>query len=242
MAQYNVKNGGGKTMLPPDFKPSNMDVLCARGKVCYHWPGNKRFRKLVEMSVQQYTDAPSKLHKSFIVMGIIETIREGSPGSGGFVREMPDGAWVEIGDHSAREKVGQTFRQILMRNNIPARDDEKRQELAREFHRAKSDSEAIERAAALTEQPVGRSASLSDSEYRTNSFSELSLVPPPLQPMTTTDRLIAQIPPMLTQYTSRDWFASEEDTEFKRSVASEDVTDLHRTLDAWTAGANVNKR
>lgn len=186
------------------------------------------------MSLPQYTAAPSKLHKSFIVVGIIDAIREGAPSNGGFVREMPGGLWVEIGDHCAREKVGQTFRQLLFRN-LPNSNKEKRQERTRDFRRAKSDGDVIKLAPVVSQQSAsGRSTSLSGNK----SFS--SLAPPPLLSMTTADQMVAQIPPLLTQYTSRDWFSSEQDIEFKKSVESEDVSDLHTTVDAWLAGASLN--
>jgi hypothetical protein len=41
----------------------------------------------------------------------MSTIRDASP-NGGFVRNL-DGAWYEVGDRNAREKIGQAFRDLL---------------------------------------------------------------------------------------------------------------------------------
>jgi hypothetical protein len=52
----------------------------------------------------KYKAAKSKLDKTTIVMGIVDSVREAS-GVGGFVRQNPDTKrWFEVGDHIAREK------------------------------------------------------------------------------------------------------------------------------------------
>ena len=63
--------------------------------------GNKRFKLIVESSLQRYSNAPSKLAKSAIVSDIVETIRQSSPGGG--VVKKEGNMWYEAGDHLARE-------------------------------------------------------------------------------------------------------------------------------------------
>lgn len=92
--------------LANDYQPGPMDVICARGKKAYRHSGNQRFRKLVEHHTPEYETASNKLKKTLIVSRIIETVRHLSP-SGGFVKEDEMGRWLEVGDHAAREKVGQ---------------------------------------------------------------------------------------------------------------------------------------
>jgi len=99
-----IKNDG-LTALPRDFTPGPMDVICARGKQAYNHSGNRRFRISIEMKLEQYKQATSKLEKSLIVSAIVDSVRDASPG-GGFVKEE-GGRWYEAGDHIAREKVGQ---------------------------------------------------------------------------------------------------------------------------------------
>jgi hypothetical protein len=67
--------------------------------------GNIQYRLNVERTLEQYSAASTKLEKSQIVSGIVDSIRESSR-YGGFVKEE-DGRWFEVGDHIAREKVGQ---------------------------------------------------------------------------------------------------------------------------------------
>lgn len=201
-----------KTFLPADYKPCATDVLCGRGKEYYHHPGNKRFRSLVELSLPGYTNAPNKLHKTMIVKGIIETIRESGSG---FVREMEDGSWVEIGDHCAREKVGQTFRQLRPSSALRKK----------ALKKSKSDSSVLNSQQQQQAKPLSLSA-------RSLSLNEV-LTPPCLKSMTTTDRLVASIPPMLTQYTSREWFSSVGERDFKKEVEEEDIGAFNNTFDAW---------
>ena len=93
------------TPLPDSFTPGPVDVICARGKRAFNHTGNRRFRALIEAHLDKYEKATSKIDKSLIVSSIVDSVREASP-NGGFVRE-DGGRWFEVGDHNAREKIGQ---------------------------------------------------------------------------------------------------------------------------------------
>lgn len=89
------------TPLGETYQPTSFDVICARGRIAVGHTGNKRFKLIVESSLQNYSSATSKLAKSAIVSQIVETIRQSSPG-GGFVKKEGT-MWYEAGDHLARE-------------------------------------------------------------------------------------------------------------------------------------------
>jgi hypothetical protein len=99
------------TPLPAHFKPGSMDVICARGKQAHSHPGNRRFRLSVSMILERYSKAMTKIDKSLIVSSVVDTVRQASP-DGGFIKKQ-GGCWFEVGDHIAREKVGQSFRDLL---------------------------------------------------------------------------------------------------------------------------------
>ncbi|CAB9506441.1 Nitrilase family, member 2 [Seminavis robusta] len=101
----------GRRLLKDGFQPSDNDCICARGNAVKSHPGNLRFLQLVDENLQKYAEASSKLEKSLIVSAIIEDIRMSSP-EGGFVK-CEKGRWYEVGDHHAREKVGQRLRDQL---------------------------------------------------------------------------------------------------------------------------------
>eukprot|EP00544_Gedaniella_sp_CCMP2646_P007575 CAMPEP_0202497352 /NCGR_PEP_ID=MMETSP1361-20130828/22595_1 /ASSEMBLY_ACC=CAM_ASM_000849 /TAXON_ID=210615 /ORGANISM="Staurosira complex sp., Strain CCMP2646" /LENGTH=267 /DNA_ID=CAMNT_0049128931 /DNA_START=95 /DNA_END=898 /DNA_ORIENTATION=+ len=107
------KNKKQGTPLAPDFVPGDYDVVCAKGKAVQNHVGNRRFRVICRMHLERYNAATSKQEKSRIVSDIVDTIRQASP-DGGFVKLDPlTGSWREVGDHLAREKVGQTLRDSL---------------------------------------------------------------------------------------------------------------------------------
>ena len=98
--------------LAKDFVPGPFDVICCRGKQPKYHPGNMFFTKLVEDNCQRYTETEARMEKSLIVSEILDTVRRKSP-HGGFVKQNSEGRWCETGDHLAREKITQCFRDRL---------------------------------------------------------------------------------------------------------------------------------
>lgn len=101
----------GMIPLRPGFTPSDLDVICARGKLIYDHEGNRRFRELVKHHLPTYSECVTKMQKTRVVSHIIETVRGRSP-EGGFVKNVK-GQWYEVGDRRAKEKTGQTMRDLL---------------------------------------------------------------------------------------------------------------------------------
>ena len=118
--------------LPESWTPGPWSVLCGRGKECYNHVGNRRFRVLVEINIEKYASAKSKMDKGVIVMSILDAVREGSNQMGGFVKQDPKSKrWVDVGDEVAREKIGQEFRvklaqQKKSKKNIDSTEEGKR--------------------------------------------------------------------------------------------------------------------
>jgi hypothetical protein len=102
---------GSKTgaQLGVDFQPSEYSVLCCRGKDSVNHVGNRRFRILASTYVEKYSRADTKAAKSVIVSEIITAIRK----AGGSFCKRKKGAWFEVGDHYAREKVSALLRDLL---------------------------------------------------------------------------------------------------------------------------------
>jgi len=107
-----VKKFEPMTPLAIDFEPGPHDVICSRGSLPKKHPGNIWFVSLVEQNCERYIQAEGKMAKSIIVSEILDVVRKNSPG-GGFVKMDDDGRWCETGDHLAREKIGQCFRDRL---------------------------------------------------------------------------------------------------------------------------------
>ena len=100
------------TPLAEDFQPGPFDVICSRGSAARKHPGNLYFVGLIAANCDRYIKSDCKLAKSMIVTDMLDTIRRNSP-NGGFVKLDGSGRWCETGDHLAREKIGQCFRDRL---------------------------------------------------------------------------------------------------------------------------------
>ena len=77
--------------------------------------GNRRFRVCIENNLGAYEKATTKHERSMVVTAIVDAIRGSKANErGGFVRkDTPDGRWYEVGDKTAREKVGHALRDAL---------------------------------------------------------------------------------------------------------------------------------
>jgi hypothetical protein len=106
------KDINSNTSVPLTIKePGRLDVICARGKNPKNHPGNVVYRQMVLDKLDEYSRTTSKQGKSLLVSQIVDTVRRSSP-AGGFIKYQ-NGQWFEVGDHLAREKVGQAFRDSL---------------------------------------------------------------------------------------------------------------------------------
>jgi hypothetical protein len=98
-----------KTQLRVEFQPCDYSVVCGRGKDTFNHGGNKRFRILASMFIEEYSQADSKVAKSAIVSKILGVIRQ----AGGVFCKYESGAWFDVGEHCAREKVSALLRDLL---------------------------------------------------------------------------------------------------------------------------------
>ena len=87
-----------KAPLDFDFVPNNYCVLCGKGKECYNYVGNRRFRVIVNIFLERYSEALNKSQKSQIVSNVVDVVRD----SGGAFLKLENGVWWEIGDTLAR--------------------------------------------------------------------------------------------------------------------------------------------
>jgi hypothetical protein len=87
--------------LPANSMLGNNDVLCGRTRNCNNHVGNKRFRKMVQDSLQEYAGASNRADKTSIINAIINKVRQNS-GNGGFVKKEPmSGLYFDLTDAEA---------------------------------------------------------------------------------------------------------------------------------------------
>jgi hypothetical protein len=99
----------GRSQLGADFQPSDLSVICGRGKDSYNHTGNRCFRILASVFAERYSRADCKTVKAALVFNIVTMIRQ----AGGQFCKCEKGAWFEVGDRYAREKVSAFFRDML---------------------------------------------------------------------------------------------------------------------------------
>jgi hypothetical protein len=98
-----------RSQLEVDFQPSDLSVICGRGKDSYNHTGNRCFRILASVYVKRYSRADNKTAKSALVFSVVTMIRQ----AGGHFCKCEKGTWFEVGDRCAREKVSAYFRDML---------------------------------------------------------------------------------------------------------------------------------
>jgi len=102
---------GSAALLPPEYTPGNWDIICQRGKDCPKHVGNRRFRVCIENHVDSYMTAKTKHDKSCVISSIIQSIKESSPNTGGFVmKDHKLKKWTRVDSKIARDKVGNALR------------------------------------------------------------------------------------------------------------------------------------
>jgi hypothetical protein len=106
-------NNANKNNLLFNFVPSKYTVICGRGKACSNYTGNLHLKLLVNNYLKPYSEAKSKINKSTIVSAIIATVRQACYPVAAFVKHEQDGAWWEVDDAFAREKIGCLLRDRL---------------------------------------------------------------------------------------------------------------------------------
>jgi hypothetical protein len=89
-----------------DGLPTNFDVLCGQSRICANHTGNRRFQIVLDMYAPRYQVASTKNEKMSLTKEIVGVIAS----SGGRFLKYKDGAWIEITDVTARDKVSHALR------------------------------------------------------------------------------------------------------------------------------------
>eukprot|EP00536_Pseudo-nitzschia_multiseries_P010667 jgi/Psemu1/307501/fgenesh1_kg.334_\ len=115
-----IENGEVDSMLEI-FCPSTWDVLAIGGTHFYKFPGNCRYREILESRLSDYDNANSVHEKMRITNEVLSTIK----GSGGrFLVKNNKGWWVPANNDTARIKVSNALRDV--RKSFRARQSLKR--------------------------------------------------------------------------------------------------------------------
>mmetsp|Transcript_22978 Transcript_22978/g.34851 ORF Transcript_22978/g.34851 Transcript_22978/m.34851 type:complete len:547 (+) Transcript_22978:101-1741(+) len=92
----------------PVDKPEDFDILLGRGKTSFNHVGNRRFRVFIDINLQRYMDAQSRMEKTLVVNSVVEAIQDGG---GRFLKQdNKTKKWYKVNAKMAREKVGHALR------------------------------------------------------------------------------------------------------------------------------------
>jgi hypothetical protein len=87
-------------------RPTTVDVLCGRGKMCFHHVGNHSFRMLIAEHADTYKMAPTKKAKMQVVMLIVKIV---TSRGGRFLISNNDGTWVDGREKQGKKRLGMHF-------------------------------------------------------------------------------------------------------------------------------------
>lgn len=86
--------------------PSEIDVLCGRGRPYQDFPGNLQVGRIVDQHVPQYLETHERLAKTMIAIGIVKSVRN----YGGRFLTRTEVGWELATDKVARGKISQALR------------------------------------------------------------------------------------------------------------------------------------
>jgi hypothetical protein len=96
-----------------DIGPGNslgtFDVICGRCSTAFNNIGNQRFRATISKNVQRYIDAPTRAHKSKVILSVTELLQNDL---GARFFKFKKGNYVELDNKTILEKVGHALRDM----------------------------------------------------------------------------------------------------------------------------------
>ncbi len=99
--------------LSKDYKPTDEDIVCGRGKAGGKHPGNKKFSAAIKANLQTYGKASKRVDKSNVVVSIVRSLRENG---GRFIKQdKRTKQYYELSDEQAHDGKPGTLFEIFKR-------------------------------------------------------------------------------------------------------------------------------
>ena len=97
-------------ILPIDYKPSDNDILSGRGRTLNAHKGNMHFIDIIKSNLQQYIDAPRRMHKSFVIDELVASVF--SSGFRFIKKNTKTEQWYVMNRNESYTRVGHALRDL----------------------------------------------------------------------------------------------------------------------------------
>jgi hypothetical protein len=93
------------------IRPTDIDILCGRGKSYSNHPGNSKFTKTIQSNLQKYGESPKRIDRSLLLVFLVEEFLD--TGSR-FLKKnkAASNEWIELDADQCHEKVGHALRDL----------------------------------------------------------------------------------------------------------------------------------
>ena len=99
----------------PQQELGPFDVICGRCSTAFNNIGNQRFRSTISMNLQRYIDAPTRAHKSKVILSVVEILMKVQ---GARFVKAKNNNFVELDNKHIRQKVGHALRDMAAQKNF----------------------------------------------------------------------------------------------------------------------------
>jgi len=125
-ARDNATNDGYDFEATPVVEyPRLEDCLFGKGRLIMKHPGNVGMRNILEREAHLWETATNQ-EKARVARKVVSEIKKGG---GRFLKEHPDGWYVEVDDETARQKVSIGFRDLMKRKRTREESEKRLREL-----------------------------------------------------------------------------------------------------------------
>jgi hypothetical protein len=97
--------------LPFEYLPSEMDVVCGRGKAYANLPGNKRYMGILRSNLRCYVAAEKRFDKTLVVATVVSEVR--AKGARFIKKDYQANRFFELSTIEVHEKTGHALRDLL---------------------------------------------------------------------------------------------------------------------------------
>jgi hypothetical protein len=98
--------------------PTEIDILCGRGRTFAKHPGNKIFNQAVHHNLQNYADAPKRIDKSIVVASVVSSLLD--QGTRFLKQDKKSKNYYVLSSEQIHGKTGHAIRDILKNMDPPS--------------------------------------------------------------------------------------------------------------------------